>query len=157
MEVETVLTEYKKSIWGIIMKFLIANKIPTYNADDVFQEVSIRLFQKLPSYDPTRSGLRHFVLANTEIVCLRFRQDYYRHDTTHENEDFEVLACSASSDTMFTLIDESSLSEFDKQIVVGKLLGYTQQELAITYEISQSKVSRILRKFRDEFAEMIRI
>ena len=155
MNIEEVLANYRDLIWHIINRFVISSNIPYHNTDDIYQEVCLRLFQKLPTYNPGLSSMKTFVASNTDIVCLRYRREYFKNEEAWIDS-IESVAATQTSETMFNLVEHSSLTDFDKQIVVGKLLGYTQQEIARKYAISQSTVSRILSRFRDELIETMK-
>lgn len=148
MEFEPVLSEYRKLIWHIINNFVKINGIPFNHTDDIFQEVCVRLHAKLPTYDSDISTVKTFVVNTTEIVCMRYRRDYNRHFNHALAEDDEV-AQGSTFESLSETIDGYEADPEILRVIYDKLYGYTQQEIAKKYGISQSTVSRTLSEFRD--------
>lgn len=156
MELETVLSEYSRLIWHIINNFIKTNGIPSHHADDIYQEACIRLFTKLKTYEVAKSSMKTFVATNTEIVCVRYRRQYFRHDTPRLMDVENIKSVDGFEET-YRIIDEYETTELHKKVIYQKLFGYTQQEIAKQFKISQSTVSRILSEFRDHLVERLKV
>lgn len=154
MEFEQLLLEYRKLMWHIINEFVKTNRIPFDHADDIFQEASMRLYEKFKTYDPACSGPRTFVANTTNIACLRYRREYFRLAGVELEE--EIPAGVSSYDKMDEIIETYPTTALNRKIIYHKLYGYTQQEIAKEFNISQSTVSRILSAFRDYLTETLR-
>lgn len=154
MEFETILNEYKNLMWHIINNFVRASNIPFNHTDDIFQEASIRLFNKLQTYEPSLSSMKTFVTSNTEIACMRYRRHYFE-NVTSELEDNDKAA-PAPDTAIHDLVDHYKTSDINRKVIYQKLFGYTQQEIAKEFDISQSTVSRILSDFKDYLLEIMK-
>lgn len=141
-------------MWHIINNFVKSSNMPFSHTDDIFQEACLRLYEKLPTYEPSLSSMKTFVTSNTEIICMRYRRDYFK-DTTMELDDNEHPADSPYT-AVTELVDHYVSTDFNKKIIYQKLYGYTQQEIAKEFDISQSTVSRILNDFKDYLLEIMK-
>lgn len=152
MTLEQVLNDYGKLMYKIINNFVKANNIPHSHVDDIYQESCIRLFEKLPTYIGTKSSMKTFVSTNTDIACMRYRRAYFREDHLEFDEAIGSGSVVKFEDTT-KIIDDYKTAPINKKIIYQKLYGYTQQEIADEFDVSQSKVCRILSEFRDYLVE----
>ena len=70
-------------------------------------------------------------------------------------EEMDVASTAPTYDAMTKIIDDYPTSDFNRKIIYQKLHGYTQQEIAKEFNISQSTVSRILSEFRDYLVDQM--
>lgn len=148
MDIETILTDYRRLMWKIINDFVKTNNIPFDHGDDIFQEACIRLHEKLPTYDKEKSSIRTFVCTATEIACMRYRREHFK-AAALSLEEVDVAWIEPGYDKMLQVIEAYKSSDFNKKVITQKFDGYTQQEIAEQLNISQSTVSRILSEFKD--------
>lgn len=148
MTLDTLLNEYSNLIWYLIYGFLNKSNIPVCNAEDIYQDACIRLNDKLPSYDDEQSNIKTFIASNTNIVCMRYRRDYFKHALPELNE-MDAKATEPSIDYMQRVLENYETSDLHREIISMKWDGYAQKEIAQELQIAQSTVSRALGHFRD--------
>lgn len=148
MEFEQLLEEYKPFIWHIINEAIRKAGMPSNHADDMFQEACIRLYEKLQTYDPDKSSYKTFVASNTEIACMRYRRAFFLDNPAELFEDTADHRVDTDGAAM-ELVNGYQTSKLNRKIIQRKLEGYTQQEIAKEFTLSQSTVSRVLSEFKD--------
>lgn len=155
MEFEQLLEEYKPFIWHIINDAIRKSGMPSNHADDIFQEACIRLYEKLKTYDPDRSSYKTFVASNTEIACMRYRREFFLDNPAELHDDLADEKVD-SDGAALELVNGYQTSKINKKIIQRKLEGYTQQEIAKEFTVSQSTVSRVLSEFKDYLIDHMR-
>ena len=155
-DVEQLMKDYKNLIWYLINDFTRHNKIPASHRDDIFQEVWLRLVIKLPTYDKNLSAIKTFISSTTNIVCMRYRRDYFSHMKWDELKKDDDLEAFSEEQIIHNLIESYPSLKINKDIITYKMQGYTQQEVADKVGLSQPTVSRVLSEFRDYLAEELK-
>lgn len=151
-QIEAILMEHKAMMLTKAEVFARGNSIPIDLANDIYQDACLLLFKKLPEYDESRSSMKTFVSNLTNLACFRFRHAYFKTLTIPIDEN-DFLINENFTGGARDIIESFDIEELDKAILNAKLDGYTQQEIAKQFEVSQSRVSRILTKFRNLLLE----
>lgn len=155
--IEDVLSEYERLIHHIINKHVRKHRIPRDHAQDIFQDVCVRLIEELPNYDEDRGALKTYVNSITTTTCMRYTSAYFKsspHD--YEIDEDKVAAKNDNERLLRDMIDEYKVPNTHRKIIHRMMDGYKQQEVAAEFEMSQSTVSRILSEFRDYLLESLK-
>lgn len=148
-DIETIMSEHKAMMLTKAEVFVRGNNIPFDYANDIYQDACILLFKKLPEYDESKSLMKTFVSNLTNLACFRFRHSYFKTITIPIDESAFLISDNCVDGAREIIDSFDMVDEFEKAILNAKLDGFTQQEIARDYCVSQSKVSRILTKFRN--------
>lgn len=151
MDLTEIIVQYEQYIWYLIHSFMRDNKIPSNHGDDIYQDAMIRMFNKLPTYDPERSSIKTFLTAQIRIACMRYRRALYQH-VSGQIDDIEYNDDEAKIQLM---IATSNLTDLEKDILKLRYEGYTQTEIASQLGIAQGTVSKMSYKIKDKLERLL--
>lgn len=152
LDLVSVLEKFDSGIWHIINKHVYNTKIPKDHAQDMYQEVCIKLMTKLKDFDETKSSLQTYVWNITRNTCMRYTQIYFA-DASVELDEERVHVDDVHEYNTNDLIGRFPCSKRYKKVIYMTLEGYKQQEIAKELNLSQSTVSRVLSEFKDYLLE----
>lgn len=128
-------------------------------ADDIFQEGLIQIFNSLKSFDPKKAG---FYTWSTRILvysALKFLKKYNWSDSFNENNEIEDF--TDKQENIYEKLAAKELTEMIQQLPLGYRLvfnlnvieGYTHKEIAeqlgITEGTSKSQLSKAKKYLRE--------
>lgn len=155
MNFEDILNDYNGLIWHTINNFVRNSSIPFDHTDDIYQESCSRIAELLPEYDAKISGIKTFIVSNTNVACMRYRRTHFKHAVNELKSDADISKLDLEQG-VYDVIEEYDTSPLNKLVITKKYWGFTQQEIANEFHISQSTVSRILSDFRDYLTDILK-
>jgi RNA polymerase sigma-70 factor (ECF subfamily) len=144
---EEFVSRFEKLVYSIEMRGF---RLPPEDADDVFQEVFIRLIDALPRWNGS-DNLAAYVAKTTKNLCIDHYRRFGRFDIDPFDRD-DVPAEQLTPEEIFELKEqrrlvdgwlETELSERDRHVMRYWLWGYSYQEIAEILEISVNHVGVI--------------
>lgn len=128
--------------------------------DDWYDLLAIELCKTVIKHHPEKSSLANYYKLRCDCLC---NKEYQK---TQAQKRFnlgvydleEVYNWTTPNDCKYEDVDDLQLivdtfsSEY-QEIIVLKYQGYTQGEIANMLGLSQSQISKILRKVRDEYGQ----
>lgn len=166
-EVDKTFSEAYQKLNASLHRYLNRRLRSSQDADDIAQEVYVRVIQNLrPDVKPSWAFLRK-IAANLLKDRIRRRQSH-RMDAHVSIDTGELISPSASPERM--LLSKQGLELFEKVIetvnpnsrrvfVLHRLKGFTYEEIAREMGISKSMVKKhvthVLLQFREKIGEYI--
>lgn len=150
VEFEQIFNENKKLVYLVIKK-----RFPTFmHDDDVIQSGYIGLWKAINTYDENK-----YAFSTYAYWCIYNEISmYFRNLKTHLPSEDKAVKEMVPMDALFHMVGDRSvnwvdikglltaISEQERQIIILRLFGWTQKEIAEYVHITQAHVSRILKK-----------
>jgi RNA polymerase sigma-70 factor (ECF subfamily) len=131
-----ILNKHQEYVLRVAISYIKSNKGNIDDANDVVQQVFMKIFEKADSFDASKGnfgGWMHRITINT---CIEWGRLFKKHDKTHSS--YDTTDAPPDSDTAPLLIkDESSMiDELDQkdalkkigQLVIDSLSGLSQEQ-----------------------------
>jgi len=145
---ELLLEEYGKLIWHIIHSNLRQRKVPVDHAQDIYQEVCIRLMSEMDNYDESMGSKKAFISSIAKTTSMRYSRNYFRSTPIELDEDRAGYLYNDER-IIREFVDHYPTTKTNRRIIYRAIEGYKQHELAKEFNMSQSTISRILGEFKD--------
>jgi RNA polymerase sigma-70 factor, ECF subfamily len=129
-----IYKDYSPMVYGLILRIVKDDK----EAENLLQEVFIKVWNKIDSYDPRKGSFATWVINITRNTAIDFtKTTYYKQKAKNQNEDFLVLkendhpVIYQKTDTIGLKKLVEHLSPSNRQIIEMMYYeGFTQQEIA---------------------------
>lgn len=152
---ELLLEEFGKLIWHIIHSNLRQNRVPIDHAQDIYQEVCIRLMKEMDNYDENMGSKKAFISSIAKTTSMRYSRNYFR-VTPLELDEERAGSLYNDERAIREFVDHYPTSKTNRRIIYRAIEGYKQHELAKEFNMSQSTISRILSEFKDYLIEELK-
>lgn len=143
-----MVSEYMEDIDYNIHRLVTGSSMPPHLKEDIKQETLILLYERLATYDPSKSSLRTFIVRTTEIAFVRFRSSYFEMTTA---PDFVI---EQEEDTQYFDAEmemrELGICKTHRDILMDKIAGYTFLEISERNDVSVRRIYEALEEVKDK-------
>lgn len=129
-----IYEDYSPMVYGLILRIVKDDK----EAENLLQEVFIKVWTKINTYDPDKGSFATWVINITRNTAIDFtKTSYFKQKFKNQNEDFLVLN-ENDHPVIYQRIDTIGLKKLVEQLSPPNRLiiemmyykGFTQQEIA---------------------------
>ena len=148
----TVMPQLVHELWPVLFEYA-RRSVPEQDAEDVAQEVFLRICTRIAEFDPTRDGVS-WAFGIASYAVLTHRRKVQRRRETVETEEVEALTTQGSSQ------EELSIHR-ELRIALGEVLGQLSEEdfvhLGLRAKVQAAVSGTTLRKRRQRAMGRLRL
>lgn len=162
---EQIVKTYTKRVYNLAYRY--AGRFDA--AEDLTQEIFLRVYQNLPSYKPEAGTLINWMLTVARHLCIDFLRQNRRHQKVAGSEELEVMDFKANTgmDPVAALRAEekakmvhagiASLSpELKEAIILRDMEELSYQEITHMLKIPEGTVKSRINRARVELAKILK-
>jgi RNA polymerase sigma-70 factor, ECF subfamily len=160
-EQKRIFDQWIKDYKGLLFKIVKAYAFNPYDRDDMFQEISVQVWNSIPNYkgDSRVSTWIYRVAFNTAFIWSRNEKKHHQGKREINFDDLILRETTNSSNPQLEWLYKqiAGLNKIERSLILLLLDGYSYKEMAGIMGITENnvgvKISRIKKKLFEKSLE----